>query len=154
MRLMAVGPPGRESHTDMLSEYDPSQKLASHLTLRPSTLWTSSPRCPDLLDRVTSRCLERVTITKRGKVVAMLLPLIWVYARLSRDAGGSRSERVNSRGSIRVRRRRASRISGTTATVLLDPHAVILLVNGGQLTAAATEATVRTGPVGVGVVRC
>lgn len=31
-------------------------------------------RCLDLLDRVANRTLERVTITKRGQVVGVLIP--------------------------------------------------------------------------------
>jgi prevent-host-death family protein len=31
-------------------------------------------RCLEILDRLATRALERVTITKRGRVVAVLLP--------------------------------------------------------------------------------
>ena len=57
--------------------------------------------CLDVFDRLADRRLERVEVTKRGRVVAVLFPptpdpaaaeeCVWVHAGIGGDTGGHRT---------------------------------------------------------------
>src|SRR6476659_2226993 len=95
-------------------------------------------RCLEILDRLSAREVSRVTITKRGRPVAVLVP-----PDDARDAvqhsrfppwfgghsAGNRPDRSRSRSAVRCGGRTIAPMNATPGSVLLDTCAIIWLAN-------------------------
>ena len=111
--------------------------------------------CLEILDRLSAREVSRVTITKRGRPVAVLVPPDDARDAVRRIHGFLRGSVVippgtdltapDSRSAIRCGGRTIAPMTATPGAVLLDTCAVIWLANGDRLRQQAADAIVAAG---------
>ena len=122
---------------------------------RPSELPSSRHTALEILDQVAARAVTRVTITKRGRPVAMLVPPHDEQDAVRRIHGflrgsvvlpkGSGFDRSDTGRTIRCSIRSIASMTEAPGGVLLDTCAVIWLANGDRLRHPATEAIIAAG---------